>query len=132
MEAEGIVTLIEALDKIRMHCLEDDCDHDCMAWAVEHAEKAFDAAFGTEDWTRVDFDRFIGQLETNDQDITDEMVDAGARALVYRQSNGCVSWDDTDDTDTSGDAMTRGYALEHARACLEAALGTGRKEETND
>lgn len=57
-------------------------------------------------------------------EVTDEMVERAARALVYEQSQGCVSWEDTDNEITSGDSQTRGYALAHARAALVAAFST--------
>lgn len=59
--------------------------------------------------------------------ITDEMVEAGAKALVFEQSSGLCEFGKVCsmcDCFAAGDngRMKDGYALSHARSVLEAAL----------
>lgn len=53
--------------------------------------------------------------------IPEAAVEAAARALVWEQFQGCVSWGDADHE-------SRSYARVHARAALEAALPLLRSE----
>lgn len=54
--------------------------------------------------------------------MSESLVDKVARALVWEQYQGCVSWEDTDDTATTGSAQTRAYARDHARAAIRVVF----------
>jgi hypothetical protein len=74
---------------------------------------------GAFDWN-VAANNALAALGLDDLDVA---VERGAKALVWEQHQGCVQWDDDPwDSATSGSIQTRGYARDHARAVLTAAL----------